>query len=509
MREFEVPREVPKSKSPLLGSKKIDQPEDSNQVTSTLTQVDLKSKKRSKKLKLIERKTSVIFNRSCTSATTNPVTKVANEENDLKTNVLYQPSNELHDIHNIDHVEVINESTSDNFTEINQLLQIDQSQLLELHPFIELADINTTSLPEITHNTPSFNQITAPADFKTSETLLNNDQNVPETNGDVDKNKLFGHLSLENNMPMSSPKPTELPNTLSVQSSHEKITKINENDLPHNAFNAYIETNCQDENEKMFLRNFVWNSQKINTSLQLGEYDSKHTNLEAINTLANEDLNNFKEIECLNESLKSNCVQNTSKLIDLNSPVVLSENLSASFNTHGNIPYEHKEFHVIDIEQELKQSSGIRLPNSPVIHLDSSLSHTNGLSPVDSNKLNQLELLVLLNDEELSSNSNESANTNLKAKPNPKSVEPIKGRYFKSKFRLALESKEYLICTFCNEKISVMLDEVAEHCKTCKHIVRRDKSKKFRFGCFTCDYKSNQLSHLKRHLTAHLRYIPK
>lgn len=348
----------------------------------------------------------------------------------------------------------ITDSSRHNFSEVNQLLQIDKSLLLELHPEIDsivLSDINPTQLPEIPQSTRDYNQSNSEPMYKS----------VPQSNGDIvlgttnstdPKNPLFD-LEIQTNSPQSQL--AEIPTSVQSISS---------------------------SNEKTFIQSFVWDSQNVSYPIELNTLETM-TNL-------NGGGNNCDEIRYANDGLKSACIQPRSNLIDLDSPVVLSESISSpSFN---------EEMTVGSPETPLSQNTDVNISS-------------NTLPTLDEAELDQLKLLVLRHNGEISTAPVTPTKPD-KGRTKPRSacfIEPMKGRYFKSKFKLNLESKEYLICSFCHEKIGVDLEEVTLHCKTCTSIVRRDRSGKFRFGCFTCDYKSNQKSHLTRHLTAHLRYVPK
>uniref|UniRef100_A0A8D8X5S9 C2H2-type domain-containing protein n=1 Tax=Cacopsylla melanoneura TaxID=428564 RepID=A0A8D8X5S9_9HEMI len=366
----------------------------------------------------------------------------------------------------------------DNFTEINQLLQIDQSQLLELHPEIdniELSDINTTTLPEIPEETTS---------SETSGTQLSIEESIDRgtlvNNVSTSKDDRFDNLNIPNNIGNTSNKSEFIKN----DDPTANAAKGNVSQIPSGTFDDYMQATCADQSEQLFLHNLVWSPEKMTNTIHLGEYNSKDT------------------LDGLKHDDKMNVPANTSKLIDLNSPVVLCENSSTSFS----IPSDQTQFNVL-VDQQ-----------SPCMNMldDASPETANSTSPGRWN-----QMIILMADEGLSTvtvdnmEQDKPALADKQDKPaatepkKTKQVEPLVGKYFKSKFRIDLESKEYVVCTFCSEKISVELNEVVLHCKTCVHIVRKEKSAKFRFGCFACDYKSNQLSHLKRHLSAHLKYVPK
>lgn len=304
-----------------------------------------------------------------------------------------------------------------NFTEVNQLLQIDKSLLLEIHPEIDSnLLLANTQLSEMAQGSQNYNLPNCQLVYK-SGPLLNRDIIVLDSAGSTDPKNPSSELQVQNNGAQSQ--------LGSVSSSLS---------MPQNTFT-----------------HFLWESDNVNYPIEL--------------VSRNNDDNHADEMKFTADDLKSTSVLTSSNIIDLNGD----------------------EITVRSTETSLSQNTDVHASSNTSI--------------LDNAESKSLDSVVLKDNGEIST----APVKPIKAQPK----EIAKHRYFRRKFRLHLESKEYLICSYCHEKIGVEMDEVITHCKTCTSINRKSLTQKFRFGCFTCDYKSNQRSHLKRHLSAHLRYVPK
>uniref|UniRef100_A0A8D8Z031 Transcriptional repressor CTCFL n=1 Tax=Cacopsylla melanoneura TaxID=428564 RepID=A0A8D8Z031_9HEMI len=57
------------------------------------------------------------------------------------------------------------------------------------------------------------------------------------------------------------------------------------------------------------------------------------------------------------------------------------------------------------------------------------------------------------------------------------------------------------VCSHCKDFLSNNTEELLNHCKQCKNVLRLEPS--FRYVCFSCDYHSYNSNNMRKHIRKH------